>query len=142
MGSLPVLYLDIKQNSCTTPGSSGKERIRETRRRATWFYNPFHSPWALQSLGVSRSSSPERPRKEAPRPLASPHCRSACSLQGHPHGHHNFLPHGLNHGTVDLAAAQTGPWGLRVPHIEIILPHFSLIIPNSGPGPLLLSPAW
>lgn len=133
MGSLPVLYLDIKQDSYTTPGSSGKERSRETRQRATWFSNPFHSPWALQSQGVSRSSSPERPKKEAPRPLASLHCRSACSLQGHPHGHHNFLPPDLNHGTVDLAAAQSGPWGL---------PQFSLTIPNSGPGQLLLSPAW
>lgn len=27
---------------------------------------------------------------------------------------------------VDLPAAQIEPWGLRVPQVEIMLPHFSL----------------
>ena len=58
--------------------------------------------------------------------MAPLYCLSAYTLEGHPDAHINVLLPGLNLGCVDLAAAQIGPWGLRVPQVEIMLPLFSL----------------
>lgn len=41
---------------------------------------------------------------------------------------HRFKP-----GSLDLDAAQIGPWGHRAPRVEITLPHF-FSPRRSGPG--------
>lgn len=49
-----------------------------------------------------------------------------CIREGGPDALRNFLPPGLNPGSVDLAAARAGPWRQTSSQVEIMLPCFPL----------------